>query len=336
MTIPSHTTAEKPFHTMDARSVRAVVEASRPEIVACVRDTYLAHERGETICLNSQFLRFPEKPNARIIALPAFVREPRGVAGIKWISSFPDNLADNLPRAPAVLLPTASAPGSPSACPEAAQTSAARTAAPAALAAEALHGARTAGKVAVVGAGVISRTVVEFLRALDWSIVDVAVFDTVPAYAEKSARHIASLGYRAAHRGRGILRRRPDRPEHLAARHRAGHHRGVTQHRGRRRALPERGHLAAPGGAEVRAPRLHRRHHRAASARRRQGQPGPAARLLAVRARRARRRGRPRGVHHRRSPGRRPGGTRFLRGRQAMVGSRANALSPGGGAVRAR
>lgn len=198
MTVPSHAAAGKTFHTMGATDISAVIEASRPEIVACVRDTYLAHERGETICLNSQFLRFPEKPNARIIALPAFVREPRGVAGIKWISSFPDNLADNVPRASAVLLLNDFATGFPFACLEAAQISAARTAASAALAAEALHGTRAAGKVAVIGAGVISRTVVEFLRALDWSIVDVAVFDTVPGYAEKSARHIASLGYRAA------------------------------------------------------------------------------------------------------------------------------------------
>jgi N-[(2S)-2-amino-2-carboxyethyl]-L-glutamate dehydrogenase len=186
------------FHTMGGKSIRAVIEASRPEIVARVRETYLAHDRGETISLNSQFLRFPAKPNARIISLPAFVPEPRAVAGIKWIASFPDNVASNVPRASAVLLLNDFATGFPFACLEAAQISAARTAASAALGAEELHGCRVAGRVAVVGAGVISRTVVEFLRALDWAIDEVAVFDTVPGYAGKSARHVAALGYRSS------------------------------------------------------------------------------------------------------------------------------------------
>jgi 2,3-diaminopropionate biosynthesis protein SbnB len=183
------------FHVMGGKDIRAVIDKSRPEIFARVRDTYLAHHRGETINPRSYFLRFPEKPNARIIALPALLRGEPGVAGIKWIGSFPDNVDRNIPRASAVLLLNDFETGYPFACLEAAQISAARTAASAVLGAEALHGSRIARKIAVVGAGVISRNILEFLRALDWEIGSVVVHDAVPDYADKAARYVEVLGY---------------------------------------------------------------------------------------------------------------------------------------------
>jgi ornithine cyclodeaminase len=183
------------FHVMSGKDVRAVIDASRPEIFTRVRNTYLAHHRGATINPNSYFLRFPEKPDARIIALPAALRENGGLAGIKWIGSFPGNVASNIPRASAVLVLNDFETGYPFAVLEAAQISAARTAASAVLGAEALHGSRTAGKVAVIGAGVISRAVLDFFRALDWSIDSVAVHDKVDQYAKKAAAYADSLGY---------------------------------------------------------------------------------------------------------------------------------------------
>jgi N-[(2S)-2-amino-2-carboxyethyl]-L-glutamate dehydrogenase len=186
-----------PFHVMGGKDVRAVIDASRPQIVERVRETYLAHHRGETVNPSSYFLRFPEKPSARIIALPALLRGSPGVAGIKWIGSFPENVARNVPRASAVLILNDFETGYPFACLEAAQISAARTAASAVLGAERLHGSRGADKLAVIGAGVISRTVLDFFHALGWTFGRVAVHDTVADYAGKSALHAASLGYRA-------------------------------------------------------------------------------------------------------------------------------------------
>lgn len=185
------------FQVMGGKNIRAIIETSRPEIFARVRQTYLAHHRGATINPNSYFLRFPDKPDARIIALPAALREDAGVAGIKWIGSFPGNVARNVPRASAVLLLNDLETGYPFACLEAAQISAARTAASAVLGAEELHGSRAAGKLAVVGAGVISRNILEFFRALEWSFGDVVVHDKVEEYARKSAARAGALGYRA-------------------------------------------------------------------------------------------------------------------------------------------
>jgi 2,3-diaminopropionate biosynthesis protein SbnB len=189
------------FHVMDGASVRSVIEDSRPEILERVRETYLAHHRGATINPNSYFLRFPEKPDARIIALPAALREGEGLAGIKWIGSFPGNLAHNVPRASAVLLLNDFETGYPFACMEAAQISAARTAASAVLAAEQLHGSRFAGKTAVVGAGVISRNILEFFHALRWSFESLVVHDTIGAYARKAAAYAGRLGFPATTAG---------------------------------------------------------------------------------------------------------------------------------------
>jgi len=183
------------FHVMGGKDVRAVIDKSRPEIHARVRETYLAHHRGATINPNSYFLRFPEKPDARIIALPAALREDGGLAGLKWIGSFPANVARNIPRASAVLLLNDFETGYPFAALEAAQISAARTAASAVLGAEALHGSRRAGKAAVIGAGVISRAILDFFHALGWSFDAVTVYDTVGQYAAHAANYVRSLGY---------------------------------------------------------------------------------------------------------------------------------------------
>ncbi|MFG2041339.1 2,3-diaminopropionate biosynthesis protein SbnB [Dactylosporangium sp. NPDC048998] len=189
-----------PFHVMRGPDVAELLAADRPGIVELVRETYLAHHDGATVNPSSHFLRFPDDPAARIIALPAALRGtdaagPPGVAGIKWIASFPGNVERNLPRASAVLVLNDLSTGYPFAVLEAAAISAARTAASAALAAEALHGSRAAAKVAVVGAGVIARTVLDFLHAQRWRIDGVAVYDAVPEYADRLASYADGLGW---------------------------------------------------------------------------------------------------------------------------------------------
>ncbi|MFB9799774.1 hypothetical protein [Streptomonospora salina] len=113
---------------------------------------------------DSYFLRFPNKPDSRIIALPAYLGGNTDVAGTKWISIFPENIDESIPRASAALLMNDYRTGYPFACMEAAQISAARTAASAVLAAEVLLGSRR-GRLAVVGAGIISRNILEFFAA---------------------------------------------------------------------------------------------------------------------------------------------------------------------------
>src|SRR5216117_2846949 len=89
---------------INGKSVFDIVRAHRSECVRIVREAYLAHARGQTVNPDSYFLRFPDKPDCRIIALPAYLGNNFGVAGLKWIASYPANIQRGFPRASAVLV----------------------------------------------------------------------------------------------------------------------------------------------------------------------------------------------------------------------------------------
>jgi ornithine cyclodeaminase/alanine dehydrogenase-like protein (mu-crystallin family) len=112
--------------------------------VELVEATYRVHGAGDSVNPPSYFLRFPDRPSSRIIALPASIGGQVRVDGLKWISSFPDNVAAGIPRASAVLILNDHDTGYPFACLESSIISATRTAASAALAADWLSRGRAA------------------------------------------------------------------------------------------------------------------------------------------------------------------------------------------------
>jgi N-[(2S)-2-amino-2-carboxyethyl]-L-glutamate dehydrogenase len=186
------------FTVISGATVREIITRNRREIVREVRRTYLDHHAGKTVNPRSYFLRFPDKPDSRIIALPAYLGNDHDVAGIKWVSSFPDNITQGIQRASAVLVLNDYETGYPFTLIEASQINAARTAASAVLAAEVLTGGRAPGRVAVVGAGVIGRSVLDFFAALDWELDAVTIYDRVADYASAMAGYARSrLGYTA-------------------------------------------------------------------------------------------------------------------------------------------
>jgi 2,3-diaminopropionate biosynthesis protein SbnB len=184
--MPGH----RPFHVIGGRTIRAMLRARQHDVVSLVRETYRLHHAGSTNNPDSYFLRFPDKPTARIIALPARVQGNRDVVGIKWISSFPENRNLGLERASAAILLNDMATGFPYACLEASDISAARTAASATLAAELLHRGKQAAAMAVIGTGPIAATVVDFLLGTGWSVGRFRVHDLV---AERAAAFSARL-----------------------------------------------------------------------------------------------------------------------------------------------
>jgi ornithine cyclodeaminase len=165
------------FHVVPGATVKSVIDGARDRVFAAVEEAYRLHAAGDAINPDSYFLRYPDKPSARIIALPAHLGGAIQKSGIKWISSFPENRAANLARASAVLILNDAATGYPLACMEASLISATRTAASAALAAERLSPDPFGGSLSVVGTGIIARTTVEWLLFRGWRFGRISLYD---------------------------------------------------------------------------------------------------------------------------------------------------------------
>ncbi|MFF2079075.1 2,3-diaminopropionate biosynthesis protein SbnB [Kitasatospora sp. NPDC058162] len=164
------------FIVVAGPDIADILRGDKAEVRDIVASTYRLHDAGDTINPDSYFLRFPHKPDSRVIALPAYIGAGVNRMGIKWISSFPDNLSRGIPRASAVLILNDFETGRPLACLESAHISAARTAASAAVAAEQL--CRGTGiTVGVVGTGVIASTVLDHLHSSTVDIADVVAHD---------------------------------------------------------------------------------------------------------------------------------------------------------------
>ncbi|WP_405579604.1 2,3-diaminopropionate biosynthesis protein SbnB [Streptomyces sp. NBC_01092] len=186
------------FQLIGAHAVARVLHGRHEDVMELVAQTYRLHGDGRTTNPDSYFLRFPERPDARIIALPARIADEDEVAGIKWIASFPGNHEHGgLPRASAVVILNDMATGFPLACIEGSAISANRTAASAALAARLLHSDTAPDAVAVIGSGPIARQVVEYLRQSGWRPGRFRVHDLVPARAEAFRDELGALGVNA-------------------------------------------------------------------------------------------------------------------------------------------
>src|SRR5688572_16627116 len=166
---------------INGKTVFDIVRAQRTECVQVVREAYLAHANGQSVNPDSYFLKFPDKPDCRIIALPASRGNGFDVAGLKWIASYPGNIQRGFPRASAVLVLNNYETGYPFAILESSIISAARTAAPAVLAAHWLNRqSRRAHSLGIVGTGFIARYVYEFLVETGWEIEEVRLHDLAP------------------------------------------------------------------------------------------------------------------------------------------------------------
>ena len=171
---------------INGKTVSDIIRAHRDQCIEVVREAYLAHADGQSVNPDSYFLRFPEKPDCRIIALPAYLGDGFDVAGLKWIASYPANIQRGIPRASAVLVLNSYDTGYPFAILESSIISAARTAASAVLAAFWLSGrSRRAHSLGIVGTGFIARHVYEFLVDTGWAIEEVRLYDRSPLESGK-------------------------------------------------------------------------------------------------------------------------------------------------------
>ena len=191
---PHHATVP-PFAVISGAQVQRVLQGQEKEIVELVESTYRLHGAGDSVNPPSYFLRFPDRPSSRIIALPASIGGDVCVDGLKWISSFPGNVAAGIPRASAVLILNDHETGYPFACLESSIISATRTAASAALAADWLsRGRPRPRRVGFVGVGLIARYIHTFLAATGWSFDEVGVHDLSADSAAGFRRYLEQVG----------------------------------------------------------------------------------------------------------------------------------------------
>nr|WP_211763410.1 2,3-diaminopropionate biosynthesis protein SbnB [Kutzneria sp. CA-103260] len=166
------------FAVISGAQVGSALRGREKQIVELVEDAYRLHSAGDSVNPPSYFLRFPDRPSSRIIALPASLGGQAGVDGLKWISSFPENVPAGLPRASAVLILNDHDTGYPFACLEGSIISATRTAALAASAADWLsRGRRRPTRVGFFGTGLIARYIHTYLAATGWSFDEIGVHD---------------------------------------------------------------------------------------------------------------------------------------------------------------
>ena len=174
--------AVPPFAVIPGGQVQQTLAGRERQVAELVEATYRLHGAGDSVNPPSYFLRFPDRPSDRIIALPASIGGPHPVDGLKWISSFPGNVAAGIPRASAVLILNDHDTGYPFACLESSIISATRTAASAAVAADWLsRGRPRPAAVGFIGTGLIARYIHTFLAGTGWSFDQTGVHDPSPA-----------------------------------------------------------------------------------------------------------------------------------------------------------
>jgi N-[(2S)-2-amino-2-carboxyethyl]-L-glutamate dehydrogenase len=184
-----------PFAVVPGGQVQRALHGREKQIVELVEATYLVHGAGDSVNPPSYFLRFPDRPSARIIALPASLGGQTRVDGLKWISSFPDNVRAGVPRASAVLILNDHDTGYPFACLEASIISASRTAASAAAAADWLSPGRPhPARVGFFGVGLIARYIHAFLAGTGWSFDEIGVHDLSPDSTAGFRGHLEQSG----------------------------------------------------------------------------------------------------------------------------------------------
>ena len=180
-------TRENDILILKGNDIHRLLEGQEAAIIDTVSRAYCTHSLGESSLPHSIFLRFPNDQKNRIIALPAYLGGEFDMAGIKWVSSFPENTARGFDRASAVVILNSPHTGRPQAILEGSLISAKRTAASAALAARELHHRRDETRAGIIGCGVINHEIVRFLRNVFPNLRELAVYDMDPVRAERFA-----------------------------------------------------------------------------------------------------------------------------------------------------
>lgn len=167
------------FSILSKRQIDKLIDENYEELFERVKEAYSLHSQSKTSNPPSYFLRFPDKPTSRIIALPAALLGDEPVAGIKWIASNPENIKTGLPRASAVIILNDYETGFPKGCFEGASISAFRTACSAVIGAQYTVNDKSSIRLGIIGTGPIARKILECFLRLQWNIEQILVQDNL-------------------------------------------------------------------------------------------------------------------------------------------------------------
>jgi ornithine cyclodeaminase len=177
----------------DAR-IDAVLSRDRSQVMRLVTEAYRLYAEGQAIEATPSYLRPPHDARARIIAKPACLYGDAPVAGVKWVSSFPGNVATGLPRASGLLVLNDMRTGLPIGTLEVAAINAHRTAASAVMALNRLHGRPRRGQtIAVVGTGHIGWEMACYLAHEGWTPQTWVLRDLDAGRADAFGRRLQTL-----------------------------------------------------------------------------------------------------------------------------------------------
>ncbi len=135
--------------------------------IAIIQETTALISSGEYSQPIKPYLRF-KNPSNRIIAMPSYVGGSFDISGIKWVSSFPDNLKSNIPRAHSITILNSADTGEPIAILNSRLLSGIRTAAVSGLMLQkylSLYPNKKC-KVGICGFGVIGKLHFEMLKEI--------------------------------------------------------------------------------------------------------------------------------------------------------------------------
>ena len=169
------------FYVLGGEQIAKISDEQFSLIFDVIKDAYALYGNKESVNPNSYFLRFPDKVNARMIALPSYIGGSFDVAGIKWISSYPDNIKQGIQRASAVIILNDYETGYPFACLEGSLISALRTANSAVLAAECINESLNISDVSlgIVGNGFIAQKIYQVFKIREWEFKKIYLYDTL-------------------------------------------------------------------------------------------------------------------------------------------------------------
>lgn len=177
---------------INENEISKLTDSKEAEIIEIISEVYRLHNNGKSSLPHSIFLRFNDRPLDRIIGLPAYLNMAQGIAGIKWISSFPENIQRGIERASAVMLINDMTTGKVRSVLEGSVISAKRTAASAALAAKMLHGNRNETILGMIGTGRINHEIFLYLKHVFPKLSQLYLYDLSKERAFQFAEKIKS------------------------------------------------------------------------------------------------------------------------------------------------